>query len=146
MQKISPFLWFDTQALIIILGYLASLATARAQAPGANVGKPRGDVVVAMFAPKPDYTYFARTHHLEGSGVFQLRITAGGNVSSVETIQSTGYRELDDSTTKAFSRWHFRGPGRPTKVQIPITFSMHLTPQPLPGSTYGRGVQGIPHS
>jgi len=118
----------------------------RAQTPSSSVGKPTGDAVYATFAAKPYYPYFARARHVEGSGVFQLHIRADGTVSSVETVQSTGCRELDDSATGAFSKWRFQPPGRPTKVKMPITFSMHGPVPAVPGPTHGRGPEGVGHS
>src|SRR2546428_3450039 len=102
-----------------------------------NVGKPSGgSAVYATYAVKPEYPYFARSRHMQGSGVFQLHIRADGTVSSVETVQSTGCRELDDSATGAFSKWRFQPPGRPTKVKMPITFSMHGPVPTIPGPTH----------
>jgi len=91
----------------------------------ANVGKPSGgSAVYATYAVKPEYPYFARSRHMQGSGIFQLHIRADGTVSSVDTIQSIGYFELDEVSIGAFSKWRFRPPGRPTKVKMPINFSL----------------------
>jgi len=103
--------------------YFGTLALLYGQS--ANVGKPMGAVVYAVYAAKPDYPYFARSRHMQGSGVFELHIRADGTVSSVDTIQSTGYFELDEVSIGAFSKWRFRPPGRLTKVKIPIRFSLH---------------------
>lgn len=89
-----------------------------------TTGAPRGAVVYATYAAKPDYPYLARVHHIQGSGVFALHITADGKVSAVDTVQSTGNSELDKSSWTTFRKWRFRPPGRPTKVEIPITFLM----------------------
>jgi len=111
------------RATVLFPLYLAFIASAGAQTPNSSVGKPMDAAVVyATYAAKPDYSYFARSRHMEGTGVFQLHIRADGTVSSVETIQSVGYRELDDSARAAFSKWRCR-PGRPTKVKMPMTFS-----------------------
>jgi TonB family protein len=115
-----------SRILIAAFAYLAFLVSARAQVPSASVGKPTGNTAVyATFIMKPYYPYFARSRHIQGSGIFQLHIRADGTVSSVDTIQSTGSRELDDSATGAFAHWRFRPPGHPTKVKMPIAFSMH---------------------
>jgi TonB family protein len=91
----------------------------------ANVDKPSGgSAVYATYTVKPEYPYFARSRHMHGSGIFQLHIRADGTVSSVDTIQSTGYFELDEVSIGAFSKWRFRAPGRPTKVKLPINFSL----------------------
>jgi len=102
---------------------LSVLVSARAQS--VTSGAPRGAVVYATSATKPDYPVLAKVRHMQGSGVFQLHIRADGTVSSVDTIQSTGYFELDEVSIGAFSKWRFRPPGRLTKVKIPIRFSLH---------------------
>jgi TonB family protein len=113
------------RAFLVVATCAAVLTPARGQTGSSGVGKPSGDIAVyAIYAAKPDYPYFARTRHMVGSGVFQLHIRPDGTVSSVDTIQSIGYRELDDSATAAFSKWRFRPLRRPTKVKIPITFSL----------------------
>jgi hypothetical protein len=48
------------------------------------IGEPVGDGVSAVFAPKPDYAWSAQANHVQGSGIFQLRIRPDGTVSSVE--------------------------------------------------------------
>jgi TonB family protein len=58
-----------------------------------------------------------------GTGVFLVHIRADGAVRLVETVQSTGHPELDNSTIAAFQKWRFRV-DRPTQVKIPITYSM----------------------
>jgi TonB family protein len=100
---------------------LSALGSARAQA--VTTGSPRGAIVYATYAIKPDYPVLAEVRHMQGSGVFQLHIRADGTVSSVDMIQSTGYFELNEVSIGAFSKWRFRPPGRPTKVKIPIRFS-----------------------
>src|SRR5207302_4344074 len=99
-----------------------ALVSARAQS--VTSGPSRGAVVYATYATKPDYPILAQVRHMQGTGVFQLHIRADGAVSSVDTIQSTGYFELDEVSIGAFSKWRFRPPGRLTKVKIPITFSV----------------------
>jgi TonB family protein len=111
------------RAPVFIGLYFGTLALLNGQS--AKVGKPMGAVVYAVYAAKPDYPYFARSRHMEGTGVFQLHIRADGTVSSVDTIQSTGYFELDEVSIGAFSKWRFRPLSRPTKVKMPITFSVH---------------------
>ena len=109
--------------LILALVFFAVLTNGFGQI--ADVGKPSGgSTVYATYAVKPDYPYFARSRHMQGRGIFQLHIRADGTVSSVDTIQSTGYFELDEVSIGAFSKWRFRPPSRPTKVKMPITFSM----------------------
>ena len=119
----------------MVVAHIAMLASVSAQ----NVGKPKSIVVYAIFAVHPDYPSFARTHGMEGSGVFQLHIRAEGTVSSLEIVQSTGHPELDRSAIAAFSKWRFQPPGRPAKLQMPITFTTKRPPALPDGSQYLSG-------
>ena len=84
-----------------------------------------GAKAVAIFAPKPDYPYEARSRHVTGSGVALLEVdTASGNVTSASMAQSIGSPILDNSTTSTFRRWRFQ-PGKcAPKVKVPITYTM----------------------
>jgi TonB family protein len=84
-----------------------------------------GAKAVAIFAPKPDYPYEARSRHVTGSGVAVLSVdTASGNVTDATMAQSIGSPILDNSTTSTFRRWRFQ-PGKVApKVKVPITYTM----------------------
>jgi TonB family protein len=84
-----------------------------------------GAKAVAIFAPKPDYPYEARSRHVTGSGVALLTVdTASGNVTEATMAQSIGSPILDNSTTSTFRRWRFQ-PGKcAPKVKVPITYTM----------------------
>jgi protein TonB len=77
----------------------------------------------AIFAPKPEYPYEARSRHLTGSGVCVVNVDPSGNVTSADMAQSIGNSILDNSATSAFRRWKFK-PGSVSKAKIPITFTM----------------------
>src|SRR5437899_5643077 len=110
--------------------------------PPKNVAKPAGPVkapqagipgtmsisgakAVAIFAPKPDYPYEARSRHVTGSGVAVLSVdTASGSVTDATMAQSIGSPILDNATTSTFRRWRFQ-PGKVApKVKVPITYTM----------------------
>lgn len=79
---------------------------------------------LALYAPKPQYPYEARSRHVTGSGVIVCSVDSGsGNVSSCSVSSSTGSPILDNAATSAFRQWRFR-PGTLSKVNIPITFTM----------------------
>jgi TonB family protein len=84
-----------------------------------------GAKAVAIFAPKPDYPYEARSRHVTGSGVAVLSVdTASGNVTDASMAQSIGSPILDNSTVSTFRRWRFQ-PGKcAPKVKVPITYTM----------------------
>ncbi len=127
-------------AVAIVVAHIAMLGSVRAQ----HVDKRGSIVVYAIFAVHPDYTSFARTHGMEGSGVFQLHIRAEGTVSSVEMVQSTGHPELDQSAAVAFSKWRFQPPGRATKLKMPISFTMKRPPAIPAGSPLAGAYRAIP--
>jgi TonB family protein len=61
-----------------------------------------------------------------GSGQYLLRLRSDGTVESVQVVQSTGHRELDQSCVEAFHTWHFKPKLVQVirKVKIPVTFTM----------------------
>jgi len=77
----------------------------------------------AIFAPKPDYPYEARSRRLTGSGVCVVSVDPSGNVTSADMAVSIGSPILDNSATSAFRRWKFK-PGSVSRAKIPITFTM----------------------
>jgi len=79
---------------------------------------------LALYAPRPQYPYEARSRHVTGSGVIVADVdAASGNVTSASVATSTGSPILDSAATSAFRQWRFR-PGTVSKVRIPITFTM----------------------
>ncbi len=108
---------------MLALACLACATSSRAQMTTDKLKSDDGRAVVATYAAKPDYPYWVRARHIQGTGVFQVHIRANGTVRSIDTIQSTGNVGLDQSAINAFTRWRFRV-DRPTKVKIPITFSL----------------------
>jgi TonB family protein len=84
-----------------------------------------GAKAAAIFAPKPDYPYEARSRHVTGSGVCLLTVdVASGNVTDASMAQSIGSPILDNSTTSTFRRWRFRPGAAAPKVKVPITYTM----------------------
>ncbi len=84
-----------------------------------------GAKAVAIFAPKPDYPYEARSRHVTGSGVAVLSVdTASGTVTDASMGQSIGSPILDNSTVSTFRRWKFRPGACAPKVKVPITYTM----------------------
>ena len=79
---------------------------------------------LALYAPRPQYPYEARSRHVTGSGVIVCTVDSGsGSVSGCSVSSSTGSPILDNAATSAFRQWRFR-PGTVSKVNIPITFTM----------------------
>jgi TonB family protein len=83
-----------------------------------------GAKALAIYAPKPEYPYEARSRHQTGSGVCVVSVDTGsGAVTDASMAQSIGSPILDQSTLSAFRRWKFK-PGTVSKVKIPITYTM----------------------
>ena len=84
---------------------------------------------LAISAPRPDYPFEARSHWIEGRGLFTLTVRPDGSVASVEVTKSTGHRILDESAIAAFQKWRFK-PGAVDRVKMPMEFTMAgLRPQ-----------------
>ena len=54
---------------------------------------------------QPEYPYSARALRHVGHGTFRLAVNEQGRVSSVKTVKSTGYTELDRSCLVALGQW-----------------------------------------
>lgn len=106
----------------------AAKPTGPVKAPQAGVSGTMsitGAKAVAIYAPKPEYPYEAKSRHVTGSGVAVLSVdTASGNVTDATMAQSIGSPILDNATTSTFRRWRFQ-PGKVApKVKVPITYTM----------------------
>jgi protein TonB len=79
---------------------------------------------LALYAPRPQYPYEARSRHVTGSGVITMHVDpASGNVTSADVSQSIGSPILDNAAVSAFRQWRFR-PGTASTVRAPITFTL----------------------
>ena len=86
--------------------------------------QPRNGKLFALQAPKPNYPYEARQHHITGSGAAILDVDPlTGSVIHANLIESTGSPILDNSAMSAFRRWRFKT-GTPSPVKVPFTFTM----------------------
>jgi TonB family protein len=83
-----------------------------------------GVKALAIYAPRPQYPYEARSRRQTGAGVAIVTVDPNtGLVTNAEMAPSTGYQLLDSAALNAFRRWRFK-PGTVTKVRIPIRFTM----------------------
>jgi len=105
------------------VGPVAPIKAPQAGLPGTM--SISGAKAVAIFAPKPEYPYEAKSRHITGSGVAVLSVdSASGNVTDASMAQSIGSPILDNATTSTFRRWRFQ-PGKcASKVKVPITFTL----------------------
>jgi TonB family protein len=80
---------------------------------------------VAVYAPRPQYPYEARSRRITGSGVCVLDVdVASGSVSSANMAQSIGNPILDNAAVSAFRQWRFKPGAAAPKVKVPITFTL----------------------
>ena len=75
-----------------------------------------------VFAPKPEYPKLANDRHWGGTVFVMLHIDKkSGLVTSVELVQSTGHKILDDAALAAYRNWRFK-PGAVTAEAVPALF------------------------
>jgi TonB family protein len=106
----------------ILFGTILLRAISSIEAQGTATRLPKQGV--ATYAPKPDYSFEARSHWLEGRGVFELTVRPDGTVDSVNIAKSTGHSELDESAMAALRQWRFKPGVVAPKVKIPMEFTL----------------------
>ena len=81
--------------------------------------------------PPPMYPRDAERRGEQGVVVLRVRIDAGGNATSVDVIESSGYPDLDAAARARLTTWRFQ-PGRrqdgtpaPDVIEIGINFQLH---------------------
>jgi TonB family protein len=75
-------------------------------------------------SPQPVYPTIARQRRIQGSGIFRLIVAVDGRVESIQIIQSTGSKILDDAAEKALRQWRFKPGALTGKVNVPISFTL----------------------
>lgn len=78
----------------------------------------------------PTYPTLARKRGQEGTVWLDIVLDAQGTQSQLHILKSSGVAVLDTAALSAVSRWRFRpyeisGVGRPSRVRIPIEFSLN---------------------
>lgn len=96
---------------------------------------PQSAVAAHVPGPPPNYPAEARQRHLEGKGLFEVRLRADGNVSHVQMLQSTGHPLLDEESSRTFQKWNFAYLGKCNRVRIPIIYSLRPRPEARVAST-----------
>jgi TonB family protein len=91
-------------------------AEARATPKATPSAKPR-----IVYAPAPSFPPEVSRSGVSGSGQFRLTFDAKGNVTNVQTIQSTGNKFFDQATINTLRQWK-SVPGREGALTVPVTF------------------------
>lgn len=98
------------------------------KAPG-NVTGSAGFVIPPSLGhnPPPEYPWEARRRGWEGRVLLRVRVGSSGQALSVEVVDSTGYRALDEAAKQAVQGWTFvpamqGGQVVACEVEIPIRF------------------------
>lgn len=94
---------------------------ARAKAGSTSFVSGQSQMIVS---PHPGYPFEARRASQTGSGKFLLRFDSNGEVTAVDTVQSTGSAILDQVSIRALRQWRCQ-PGVYENVYVPITFTLH---------------------
>jgi TonB family protein len=106
-------------------------------------------VVPAMLrsSKKPEYPAAARRAGIEGSALCRIHISATGEVSDVELIESSGSDTLDDAAKSALMQWQFRPQMRgddaePSTLDHRVRFALKPGEREIPAqkSTSGNAV------
>lgn len=108
-----------------------------AAGPGAGEGSGDGITAHPAVPPRlvrrvqPDYPETARQTGKEGTTLLRFVVSAGGRVSDVQVIRSSGSDVLDDAAGNAVERWRFSpakdGEGRDVAcyITVPVSFSLN---------------------
>jgi TonB family protein len=130
---------------LIITGLLIALGSARAQEivplPEATkkqiqqqladakqahveVSSIQSAKALAIYAPRPQYPYEARSRHITGRAVVGVRVSPKtGLVTNAALLRKSGSAILDNAAISAFRQWAF-APNTITTgaIAIPVTF------------------------
>ena len=96
------------------------------------VDKPPGWLADAVEKSEVPYPEWGKNHHEQGKGVFRVSVDAKtGKVTTVSTVKSTGFRDLDDSAIAALRRWRWK-PGTWKETDVVIGFQLGKVPGEAP--------------
>lgn len=96
--------------------------------PGRGQVRGLGDLIQMPGNPKPRYSIEERRRGEQGLVVFWAYINSSGRPTRFYKVESTGYKNLDQKTLSALSRWRFKA-GQEGWVELP--FSWALTGGPV---------------
>lgn len=81
--------------------------------------------------PLPQYSMDERYRKEQGKVVYQAYVSPEGRLTQLKLIQSTGFKNLDEKTSTALSKWKFY-PGQEGWVEIPQVWSLVGDTQEMP--------------
>jgi TonB family protein len=75
-----------------------------------------------LAAPQPEYPPKALAKHIQGTGIYDVWISAEtGVVTRMDVLRSTGSKLLDDAAVKSLRGWRAR-PNTLSRIRVPIRF------------------------
>ena len=82
-----------------------------------------------VFGPAPGYPISAIRKQLEGEVLLKILVDERGRATSVEVVDSSGHRVLDEAARKAVMKWRFKpamrgGVAVPAYGTVPVVFSL----------------------
>jgi periplasmic protein TonB len=116
---------------IAVLLTIASVSAADASAAASarlsrrKVLTPATAEAIVISAPRPEYSFEARSRHLTGAGLIALTIDpSSGRVTHVRMARSTGSPILDKAVLTAFRRWRFKPGNYDPHLRMPISYTL----------------------
>ena len=86
-------------------------------------------VPTCIYCPPPEYSNKARADKLEGSVVFDVKVTEEGKTTAIILVKGLG-KGLDEQAEKAVKSWKFSpakdSSGKPVAVRVQVQVSFHL--------------------
>ena len=84
----------------------------------------------ALYRPKPHYPLISRRLREQGIVLVQLCLNPQGAVHKLDVLQSSGFKNLDNSAIKTLAEWRFslasasQGDKLPDCYRVPVQFSL----------------------
>jgi TonB family protein len=123
----------DTINIFIeVSGFLDSLLTpfpANHSDPIFKAGVGGVGMPSCVHCPDPSYTDLGRAKKIQGSSLFEVVVSADGQVHQLHPVRLLGYG-LDEEAYNAIKKWKFklakRGDGTPVATVVPVEVTFRL--------------------
>jgi TonB family protein len=119
---------FSAIAVLLTLAAVSAAdasATASKRPSRAKILSAATAKAIVISAPRPEYSFEARSRHLTGAGLIALTIDpSSGRVTHVRMARSTGSPILDKAVLTAFRRWRFKPGNYDPHLRMPISYTL----------------------